>query len=60
MNKIVTFIREVKAELEKVTWPKRDDLVGSVIIVCVLAATVAVIIGLMDVGISTVIRWLML
>ena len=59
MSKIVTFVREVKAELEKVTWPKRDDLVGSVIIVCVLAVTVAVIIGLMDAGISTAIRWLM-
>lgn len=59
MNKIFTFFREVKAELEKVTWPKKEDLVGSVIIVCVLALIFALIIGLMDAGISSAIKWLM-
>jgi len=58
MSKIISFLQEVKAELEKVTWPKREDLIGSVIIVCILAAVFALILGLMDAGITVVIRWL--
>ena len=58
MSKIIGFFQEVRAELVKITWPKREDLVGSVIIVCVLALVFAVVIGLMDAGIHTVIRWL--
>lgn len=59
MSKIVTFFREVRAELEKVTWPKRDDLVGAVIIVCVLAVIFALIIGFMDAGIRVALKWLL-
>ena len=58
MSKIFSFFREVKAELEKVTWPKREDLVGSVVIVCILAVAFAAVIGVMDSVISTTIRWL--
>jgi preprotein translocase subunit SecE len=58
MSKVFTFIREVKAELDKVTWPKKDDLIGSVVIVCVLALAFAVIIGAMDSVISAAIRWM--
>ena len=56
MNKVVIFLREVKAELEKVTWTKYDDLVGSVVIVCILSIFFALIIGCMDVGINAVIK----
>lgn len=48
MNKIIAFIREVKAEIKKVSWPSRDELVGSTIIVCILVLIVAVILGIMD------------
>lgn len=57
MNKIVSFFREVKAELEKVTWPKKDDLVGAVVIVCFLAVAFAVVIGAMDAVVSKFIQW---
>jgi preprotein translocase SecE subunit len=58
MSKMFTFLREVKAELEKVTWSKREDLIGSVIIVCILAVAFAAVIGVMDSVVSTAIRWL--
>lgn len=58
MSKIVSFLREVKAELEKVTWPKKEDLVGSVIIVCFLAVVFAALIGAMDAVISLFIKWM--
>jgi len=48
MNKLFTFFNEVKGEVKKITWPGRDELVGSVIIVCILVVVFAVILGAMD------------
>jgi len=58
LNRIFSFLNEVKAELAKVVWPRRDDLVGSSIIVCLLAVVAAGILGLMDFGFSQFIRGL--
>jgi preprotein translocase subunit SecE len=58
MSKMVSFLREVRAELGKVTWPKRDDLVGAVIIVCLLSIAFAIVIGLMDVVVSKFVQWM--
>ena len=56
MNKILTFFSEVKAELHKVSWPSRDELVGSAIIVCIVVAIFAAILGSMDAFFSYVIK----
>jgi len=48
MNKIFTFFNEVKGEVKKITWPGRDELVGSVMIVCILVIVFAAILGTMD------------
>lgn len=58
MNKIFTFLNEVKTELKKVTWPTRDELIGSTIIVCILVVIFAIILGGMDAIFSTLIRQL--
>lgn len=58
MSKIFSFFREVKSELEKVTWPKKEDLIGSVMIVCFLAVVFAVIIGFMDSVVHAFIKWM--
>jgi preprotein translocase subunit SecE len=52
MNKVMSFLNEVRMELKKVTWPNRDELVGATIIVCFLVIVFAVILGVMD-GISS-------
>ena len=58
MSKIIAFFQEVRTELEKVTWPKRDDLVGAVVIVCILSLVFAAILGFMDSAITVAIHWL--
>jgi preprotein translocase subunit SecE len=58
MNNILTFFSEVKAELKKVTWPSRDELIGSVIIVCILVAVFSVILAGMDSLFGMIIRYL--
>jgi preprotein translocase subunit SecE len=56
MNKILTFLNEVKAEIRKITWPGRDDLIGTTIIVCLLTVVFAAILGGMDVVFGLLIR----
>lgn len=48
MNKIVTFFNEVKAELKRVTWPTKDELVGATVIVCFVVIVFAIMLGFMD------------
>lgn len=56
MNKLVSFLVEVKTELSKVSWPSREELVGSTVIVCILVAVFAVILSGMDAGFSAFIK----
>ncbi|MDR1252419.1 MAG: preprotein translocase subunit SecE [Treponema sp.] len=49
MNKLVRFVKESYAELRKVIWPGRDDVVSSVKVVIVSTIIVAAVLGLIDV-----------
>jgi preprotein translocase subunit SecE len=48
-NKFVQFIKESYAELRKVIWPGRDDVVSSVKVVIVSTVLIAGILGLVDI-----------
>jgi preprotein translocase subunit SecE len=48
MKKIIQFFKESYAELRKVVWPNRDDVISSVKVVIVSTAIVAVILGVID------------
>ncbi|MEA2030775.1 MAG: preprotein translocase subunit SecE [candidate division Zixibacteria bacterium] len=48
MKKIKKFLKEVNAELRKVTWPTKDELVGSTIVVIVVSLTLSIFIGIVD------------
>ncbi len=48
MEKIKKFLKEVLAELRKVTWPTKDELVGSTIVTIVVSLIVAIFIGIVD------------
>ncbi|MDR0486722.1 MAG: preprotein translocase subunit SecE [Treponema sp.] len=49
MKKLVQFIKESYAELKKVIWPSRDDVVSSVKVVIISTIIVAAALGLVDV-----------
>jgi len=42
------FLQEVKAEFKKVSWPTRNELIGSTGVVIVSVALLAVFIGICD------------
>ncbi|MDR2515765.1 MAG: preprotein translocase subunit SecE [Spirochaetaceae bacterium] len=48
MNKVVQFVKESIAELRKVMWPSRDDVIGSVKVVIISTVIIAAILGLVD------------
>jgi preprotein translocase subunit SecE len=48
MKKIIQFFRESYAELKKVVWPSRDDVISSVKLVIISTGIVAAILGLID------------
>jgi len=49
MKKIIQFVKESYAELKKVVWPGRDDVVSSVKIVIISTIVIAAVLGLIDV-----------
>jgi preprotein translocase subunit SecE len=49
MGKIVQFFKESYAELRKVVWPSRDDVVNSVAVVIVSTIIIAVVLGTVDI-----------
>jgi preprotein translocase subunit SecE len=49
MKKLVQFIKESYAELRKVIWPSREDVISSVKVVIVSTIIVAAVLGLVDV-----------
>jgi preprotein translocase subunit SecE len=49
MNKLVQFVKESYAELRKVVWPSRDDVVSSIKVVIISTIIIAAALGLVDV-----------
>jgi len=47
-NKLAKFIREVRNELKRVSWPSRDEIRDSTTVVIILVLILSVFIGLVD------------
>ena len=55
MKKIFTFLKESKAELKKVNWPSKEEVLTSTRIVIISILVVAGVIALIDYVIKTVV-----
>ena len=58
-NKVMKFLNDVKVELKKVSWPTRNELMGSTIVVIVAVALLAIFIGIWDLILSRGINFLL-
>lgn len=56
IDKSLQFLREVKVELKKVTWPTRKQTVGSTIVVIVLVLIFSAFLGGIDIGLSSLVQ----
>ncbi|MCJ7540898.1 MAG: preprotein translocase subunit SecE [Desulfobacterales bacterium] len=52
----VQFLREVKIELKKVVWPSRKQTIGSTVVVLILVMIISLFLGVVDFGLSSIIR----
>ncbi len=59
MAKVIQFFKESRAELKKVVWPTKDDVISSIKVVIISTVIVALILGLLDLGFSELFRILM-
>lgn len=55
-EKSIQFLREVKIELKKVTWPSRKQTMGSTVVVIILVMVISLFLGVVDFGLSNLIR----
>jgi preprotein translocase subunit SecE len=58
-DKIGQFLREVRIELSKVTWPTRKDTIASTSVVLVIVILIAAFLGIVDLGLSRLMRMLL-
>ena len=60
MGKVIQFFKECYAELRKVVWPGKDDVISSVGVVLISTVIVAAVLGLVDVlllfGVQTIFK----
>jgi preprotein translocase subunit SecE len=60
MGKIIRFFKECYAELRKVVWPGKDDVISSVGVVLISTVIVAAVLGLVDIllllGVQTIFK----
>lgn len=56
MQKIKKYLKETMAELRKMTWPTKDELIGSTIVTVVVSLIVSLFIGVVDRILTLIIR----
>ena len=55
-EKIIGFFTDVVKEMNKVTWPKKDDLRDSTMIVLVVCLIIAAFVYVVDTAVSGILR----
>ena len=56
IGKALQFLREVRVELKKVTWPSRKQAIGSTIVVLILVIVISFFLGAVDIGLRQIVR----
>ena len=59
MRSITQFLKEVKVELKRVTWPSRKETLAGTAVVLVIVFITAFFLGIADLGLSKLIKMLL-
>jgi preprotein translocase subunit SecE len=54
-QKSIQFLREVKVELKKVTWPSKKQTIGSTVVAIVLVIIISLFLGVVDMSLTSLI-----
>jgi len=55
-KKAIQFLKEVRAELRRVTWPARKDTIAGTAIVVLIVCITALYLGIVDLGLSKLVK----
>ncbi len=53
------FVREVVAEFRKVTWPSRQELINSTVVVITVTVVVSLFLGAVDVALARIVEMIL-
>jgi len=56
VTRVREFVQEVLLEFRRVTWPSRQELINSTVVVLALTVIVAFFLGGVDIGLSKVVQ----
>jgi preprotein translocase subunit SecE len=59
IGRVREFTQEVLAEFRKVTWPTRQELVNSTVVVIVVTVVLAFFLGMVDIVLARVVEWIL-
>jgi preprotein translocase subunit SecE len=59
VERVREFVQEVLAEFRKVTWPSRQELVNSTIVVIVVTVVLALFLGAVDIVLARAVEWVL-
>jgi preprotein translocase subunit SecE len=59
IGRVREFVLEVMAEFRKVTWPSRQELVNSTVVVIVVTVVIAFFLGGVDIVLARVVEWIL-
>ena len=57
-EKIIAFFTDVVKEMKKVTWPRREELQDSTIVVMVVCGIIAVFVYVIDLAVNYLVKFL--
>jgi len=56
LNKVISFLKEVRVEMKKINWPTRQETIRYTLIVLGISAAVAAFLGSLDFVFSELLR----
>ena len=58
-EKVSAFFKDVKAELKKVVFPNRDELIGSTQVVIITVLIISVFLGIVDLILAKFVKYIL-
>ena len=59
IGRVKEFVQEVLGEFRRVTWPTREQLVNSTVVVIIVTVVLAFFLGAVDIALARVVEWIL-
>ena len=56
MNALISYLKHVREEFTHIVWPSRQTAISHTVVVILIAAIIALLVGLLDYGFASVVN----